>query len=165
MSCFIPTYSVVPVKKRSTYGQFYLNIAQYPGTANVPERVKLNVEAFADYMVLQTNTIKVLKSGTFQVTMDGCVEHLSGPAAILDVWLRLNGTNVDYTTAHTRINTTIEFSTISKTVIFTMEENDTLEAWFAASNIDVGFSYAPAITTPYNAPQRPAFSLSILLIE
>jgi hypothetical protein len=147
-----------------TYGQYYMLASQYPATANTPEQVLLSTEFIAFDTTLDVNSIKILKSGRFQVTIDGCVEHLSGPAATLDVWLRVNGNDQFYTTAHTRVSSSVEFSTISNTHMLEMEENDLLEVWFATSNTDTGFSYAPALTTPYDAPERPAFSVSILLI-
>lgn len=147
-----------------SHGQFIMTTSQFPTTASTAEQVLFDTQTTGLNITFGTNLVKCTNAGTYQITMDACLEHAAGPAASIDVWLKLNGVNISNTTQHSKLSNAVSHNVLSATFLLYLADGDEVTAWFASDNTDVGFSYASASTTPYDVPERPSFSLSFLLV-
>ena len=92
--------------------------------------------------------ITILKSGTYLVTVLGHMDRTGGgvTTVLLDMWFRVNATDVLDSVIQSSILSSSEIKTITKTIILNLVTGDVLKVMFEVNNETLGVGFYSAGT-------------------
>ena len=121
-----------------------------------------NTQTSGNGVIVSSDTRFVVASaGTYNLQFSAQIESTGGGSAqIMDIWLAINGTNVDNSNTQVVGNSNNGRSVASWNFVEPMNAGDYFELKFSVSDIRLGFAYdGPAIN-----PTRPAIPSVIVTV-
>ena len=101
-------------------------------------------------------------AGTYQIDFTAELQSGNNSSKTIYIWPRINGTNVPYSTMVHSIKNSGESQVISRSGVFTVSEDDYLEAMFAVT--DTGLTIEGSAATAFS-PAAPSASIIITEIR
>jgi hypothetical protein len=135
--------------------------SQSIAVANTPQVITFNTLDFADKIV-QTSSSRftVLEGGNFIANISAQTELQSGANKLLDIWIKVNGTNLANSNSKIRVANGNDQKRLTISIPFTLNTNDYVELWMSGNDVHLRLLATGVETTP-DRPATPSIFLTI----
>jgi hypothetical protein len=129
--------------------------------ANTPQVITFNTLDFAD-KITQTSSSRftVLEGGNFISNISAQIELSSGSNKLLDIWIKVNGTNLANSNSKIRVANGNDQKRLTISIPFTLNANDYVELWMSGNDVHLRLLATGVETTP-DRPETPSIFLTI----
>ena len=129
--------------------------------ANTPQLITFDTLVFADKIVKTSSSrFTVLEGGNFYINISAQTELTSGANKLLDIWVKVNGTNLANSNSKVRVVNSNDQKRLTISIPFTLNINDYIELWMSGDNVHLRLLATGAETTP-TRPLTPSIFLTI----
>jgi hypothetical protein len=135
--------------------------SQSIAVAHTPQVITFNTLDFADKIV-QTSSSRftVLEGGNFIANISAQTELQSGANKLLDIWIKVNGTNLANSNSKIRVANGNDQKRLTISIPFTLNTNDYVELWMSGDDVHLRLLATGVETTP-DRPATPSIFLTI----
>jgi hypothetical protein len=129
--------------------------------ANTPQVITFNTLDFAA-KITQTSSSRftVLEGGDFIANISAQTELASGANKLLDIWIKINGTNLANSNSKIRVANANDQKRLTISIPFTLNANDYVELWMSGNDVHLRLLATGVETTP-DRPATPSIFLTI----
>jgi hypothetical protein len=160
------------INGRTTWitGQFSDTTSQLQGgtgVASTPTAITYNsadVTNGIDLVIGSPSQIRVSKTGLYQVQFSIQFDKTGGGTSQVDVWLRVNGTDVPDSASQVVVAGTNGETVLTVPQFLTLNALDRIEVVFASTDATMEVASFPAITSPYIRPAIPSIITTVQLL-
>lgn len=156
------TSGVTPSIPSSLWGSFVSLDSQYVSTTTDAYSMTANTQTSGNGVIVSSDTRFVVASaGTYNIQFSSQLESTGGGnTQVMDIWLAINGNNVDYSNSQIVGNSNNGRSIAAWNFVEPMSAGDYFELKFRVSDIRLGFASDPANINP----TRPAIPSVIVTV-
>jgi len=160
------------INGRTTWitGQFSDTTSQLQGgtgVASTPTAITYNsadVTNGIDLVIGSPSQIRVSKAGLYQVQFSIQFDKTGGGTSQVDVWLRVNGTDVPDSASQVVVAGTNGETVMTVPQFLNLNALDRIEVVFASTDASMEVASFPAITSPYVRPAVPSIITTVQLL-
>ena len=129
--------------------------------ANTPQLITFDTLVFAEKIVKTSSSrFTVLEGGNFYINISAQTELTSGANKLLDIWIKVNGTNLSNSNSKVRVVNSNDQKRLTISIPFTLNFNDYVELWMSGDDVHLRLLATGAETTP-TRPLTPSIFLTI----
>jgi len=129
--------------------------------AHTPQVITFNTLDFADKIELTSSSrFTVLEGGNFYINISAQTELTSGANKLLDIWIKVNGTNLANSNSKIRVVNSNDQKRLTISIPFTLNANDYVELWMSGDDVHLRLLATGVETTPAR-PATPSIFLTI----
>jgi len=137
------------------------------GVASTPTAITYNsadVTNGIDLVIGSPSQIRVSKTGLYQVQFSIQFDKTGGGTSQVDVWLRVNGTDVPDSASQVVVAGTNGETVLTVPYMLNLNALDRIEVVFASTDATMEVASFPALTTPYVRPAIPSIITTVQLL-
>jgi hypothetical protein len=139
------------------YGSFSDSTTQPITAANTPTAITYNTVEISNGIAISGSQIQYQHTGIYEIGYSLQIERTSGGSAVdVDIFLRLNGTDIIRTDSILAINSNNAKALPFVSNILQLNATDYLEILFASTSAAVQITAVPAQSVPYAHPAAPS---------
>jgi len=144
------------------WGSFVSLQSQYVASTTTAYSMTAETQTSGNGVIVSSDTRFVVASaGTYNLQFSSQVESTGGGSAqTMDIWLAINGTNVDYSNTQIVGNSNNGRSVAAWNFVEPMNAGDYFELKFKVSDTRLGFAYDPANINP-TRPSIPSVIVTV----
>lgn len=145
------------------WGSFVSLENQYVTSTTTAYSMTADTQTSGNGVIVSADTRFVVEyAGTYNLQFSAQLEKIQGGSAeTIDIWLAINGTNVDYSNTQIEVNSNNARSVASWNFVEPLNAGDYFELKFRTSSEDLGFVYDPG---PFTNPTRPSIPSVIVTV-
>lgn len=148
----------------NAFANLYDTTDQIIVAINTEQAITWNTNGGSSYISIGTPTSRIVfdKKGKYHITFSAQVTSTN--ASSKDIWFfpKVNGVTIPSTSMKMTITRNAATTVFTRSGIFTMNEDDYLEAFWASTDIDIKLDSAPATAF---APSAPSVILTIVEVN
>lgn len=135
--------------------------SQSIAVAHTPQVITFNTLGFVEKIVKTSSSrFTVLEGGNFIANISAQTELISGANKILDIWIKVNGTNLANSNSKVRVVNSNDQKRLTISIPLTLSINDYVELWMSGDDVHLRLLATGIETTP-DRPATPSIFLTI----
>lgn len=147
------------------HGAFHHTLTQLSAGANQINKMVFNTTTLSDGVSVNSNSrITVAYNGIYNLEFSAQIQKTDGGTDNIDIWLQINGSNVDYTNTRIELAGNSAKSVASWNFLISLSAGQYAELCWSSADVDVNLHAEGPLVTP-TRPGIPSVIATMTMIK